>query len=103
MGVVLYMMLAGHLPYQHKNTHSLYKLILNARYEIPSGVSRLAADLIECIFKTNPVKRIRLRDIKNHPWLRLHAKKNEVPQPLPNKLSLNDKVLQILNHEGYKI
>jgi 5'-AMP-activated protein kinase catalytic alpha subunit len=61
MGVVLYMMLTGYLPYQHKNTHSLYKLILNARYEIPSGVSKLAADLIDSIFKTNPAKRIRLR------------------------------------------
>lgn len=102
MGVVLFMMLTGYLPYQHKNTHSLYKLILNARYEIPSGVSRLAADLIESIFRTNPSKRIKLRDIKNHPWIKLHAT-SSVPAPLPNKLPINDKVLQILDHEGYKI
>jgi serine/threonine protein kinase len=104
MGVVLYMMLAGYLPYQHKNTHSLYKLILNARYEIPQNMSKLASDLIDSIFKTTPSKRIKLKDIKNHPWLKFHTSEIvQIPPILQNKIPLNDKVLQILDKNGYKI
>lgn len=41
--------------------------------------------------------------MKQHPWFKLHLGETEVPRPLPNKLPINDKVLQILSHEGYKI
>jgi carbon catabolite-derepressing protein kinase len=96
-------MIAGHLPYQHKNTHSLYKLILNARYEVPKGMSRLAADLIATIFKTNPQKRARLAEIRNHPWMMLHLGDHKIAPLPPHQLLLNDRILQVLSRAGHKI
>jgi serine/threonine protein kinase len=66
-------------------------------------MSRLASDLIDSIFKTNPSKRIKLKEIKNHPWLKLHIKVEPIPPILPNKIPINDKVLRILDRSGYKI
>lgn len=77
LGIILYLMLSGFLPFQHKSTHTLYKLILAAQYEIPRSISRLAADLIMSILKVNPTKRINISEIRNHPWLRLHLGKIE--------------------------
>lgn len=104
MGVILYIMIAGYLPYQHKNTHNLYKLILNARYEIPSNMSRLASDLVESIFKVDPTKRAKLREIKYHPWLLFHLNKSGPgPNIQPtNKIVINSKVMLILEKQGYK-
>ena len=39
MGVLLYVFVCGHLPFNGKNFLELYTKILNAEYEMPSHVS----------------------------------------------------------------
>jgi serine/threonine protein kinase len=78
LGVVLFFMVSGYLPFQHKNTHTLYKLILGAKYEIPRSVSKLAGDLIVSLLRVNPLRRLKPIDIKEHPWIRLHTGRNEI-------------------------
>jgi serine/threonine protein kinase len=78
MGVVLFFMLTGYLPFQHKNTHTLYKLILGAKYEVPRSVSKLAGDLIISLLRVNPSRRLKPSDIKAHPWIRLYTGKNDI-------------------------
>ena len=54
MGVVLYAMLAGHLPFENTDTRILYKKILKADYIKPTGISDEAKNMINTIFTVIP-------------------------------------------------
>lgn len=60
VGVVLYAMLCGYLPYEDQKTSDLYKKILAAEYTLPDFLSDEAKDMIGLIFNTDPDKRINI-------------------------------------------
>lgn len=43
---------------------------LEAEFTIPNTVSPLAEDLLRRMIQSVPTHRIKIRDIKTHPWLR---------------------------------
>ena len=43
---------------------------LEGNYTIPYNVNPLASDLIRRMLQVDPYKRIRIHEIKNHPWVR---------------------------------
>jgi serine/threonine protein kinase len=53
---------------------------LEAEYSIPAYVSPLARDLLQRMLQVNPGDRIKIAEIKNHPWLRKYV-------PIYTKLS----------------
>ena len=67
-GVVLYCMLVGKLPFDDEDIKILYKNIKLANFIIPNFLSNSAKDLLKKILNCNPNKRIRLNDIKKHPF-----------------------------------
>jgi serine/threonine protein kinase len=50
IGVVLYAMLCGFLPFEDQKTSNLYKKILAADYTLPKFLSPEASDMISRIF-----------------------------------------------------
>jgi 5'-AMP-activated protein kinase catalytic alpha subunit len=50
VGVVLYAMLCGYLPFEDQKTSDLYKKILSADYTLPDFLSPEAEDMIKQIF-----------------------------------------------------
>ena len=54
IGVVLYAMLCGYLPYEDQKTSNLYKKILAAEYSLPKFLSPEARDILAKIFVTEP-------------------------------------------------
>ncbi|EFO64541.1 Kinase, CAMK CAMKL [Giardia lamblia P15] len=68
IGIILFAMICGHLPFDHDNTETLYKKIISGVFHIPAHVSPEAADLISKILVVNPDKRITLDEITKHPW-----------------------------------
>ncbi|PKA60229.1 Serine/threonine-protein kinase SAPK6 [Apostasia shenzhenica] len=73
-GVTLYVMLMGSYPFQDpydpKNLKSMIQKILSVQYKIPDDVeiSGDCRDLLARIFVANPIKRMTMKEIKNHPW-----------------------------------
>ena len=67
-GVVLYCMLVGKLPFDDEDIKVLYKHIKNADFYMPKFLSNSAQDLLKKILNCNPNKRIRIEDIKKHPF-----------------------------------
>lgn len=67
-GVVLFAMVCGYLPFEDPNTTLLYKKIIAGDYTMPKFVSAQARDLIQGLLTTDPERRLKLRDIKSHPW-----------------------------------
>ncbi|ELU44910.1 snf 1 [Rhizoctonia solani AG-1 IA] len=67
-GVILYLMLAGRLPFEDENTHALMDKICTGKYHIPSDIPPDAANLIKNCIVVNPIKRLTMSDIMQHPW-----------------------------------
>ncbi len=68
IGVVLYAMLCGYLPYEDQKTSNLYKKILSADYTLPKFLSPEAKDIISKIFVTDPEQRIDIEGMRKHPF-----------------------------------
>ncbi len=68
-GVVLYAMLSGNVPFKGNNIKDLHKMIINGSYNSIKDISNEAKDLICKIFEVDPLKRISIDEILNHPWM----------------------------------
>jgi serine/threonine protein kinase len=71
-GITLYAMLCGCLPFDEESKTALYEKILSCRFPIPKYISTAAADLLKKILVKDVDKRLRVKDILNHPWCRRH-------------------------------
>nr|CAD7587067.1 unnamed protein product [Timema genevievae] len=71
MGVLLYALLCGCLPFDDKNITNLYKKILNGKYDEPTWLSIDTRKLIRSMLQVDPKKRISINELLCHPWLML--------------------------------
>ncbi|EFN80272.1 maternal embryonic leucine zipper kinase [Harpegnathos saltator] len=69
MGVLLYALLCGFLPFDDNNLETLYKKILNGKYEEPYWLSNNSKMLIRKMLQINPANRITIHELCNHPWI----------------------------------
>eukprot|EP01004_Peranema_trichophorum_P003045 NODE_2059_length_1702_cov_66.735909_g1762_i0.p1 GENE.NODE_2059_length_1702_cov_66.735909_g1762_i0~~NODE_2059_length_1702_cov_66.735909_g1762_i0.p1 ORF type:complete len:478 (+),score=93.26 NODE_2059_length_1702_cov_66.735909_g1762_i0:84-1517(+) len=69
-GVILYVMLAGRLPFYQKHLPDLVEKIKAGDYKMPDTIPPLAADLIRKLLNTDPDKRLSIPEIIQHPWFR---------------------------------
>ena len=67
-GIILFAMLCGYLPFEDDNNDVLFKQILGGKIEYPSHLSEVSKDLLKKIIETNPEKRIKIEEIKKHPF-----------------------------------
>lgn len=69
MGVILYALYDGNLPFFHQNTNTLAALICNNDVKFKNGFDELLKDLLTKILTKDPQQRIKIDDIKLHPFL----------------------------------
>ena len=70
-GIILYYMLTKKLPFNENNNTELYKKKIEGKFNIPKNISKDAQDLLKKIIKVKPEERIKIKDIKKHPWFKL--------------------------------
>lgn len=68
IGIILYAMVCGFLPFEHNDHEKLYKKILKCQLEFPDSLSGDCIDLIVKILSTDPKKRFKINSIRNHPF-----------------------------------
>ncbi|KAJ3296243.1 MAP microtubule affinity-regulating kinase 1 [Borealophlyctis nickersoniae] len=68
LGVNLYAMVVGDLPFADSNLAALYDAILKGKYEMPSFLSPECQDLISKLLVVNPKKRYTCSQVRQHPW-----------------------------------
>ena len=69
-GIVLYAMLCGYLPFEDDCDENIYRNVVLGKFDIPERLSFESKDLIKKILEVNPKKRIKLKDIKDHKFLK---------------------------------
>ncbi|KAH7825449.1 putative CBL-interacting serine/threonine-protein kinase 8 [Monocercomonoides exilis] len=69
-GVILFVMLAGYLPFEENATTELFNKIKKAQYEFPPYFPEAPKSLIKAILVPDPSKRLTIPQIKEHPWFR---------------------------------
>ena len=72
LGISLYMMISGELPFSVEDENDIKTLIDNVikgYYKEPEFISPECKDLIRRMLETNPDKRITLDEIKRHKWV----------------------------------
>ena len=67
-GVVLFVMMAGYLPFDDPNMTALCTKIERGEYRMARHFSESAKDLIGKMLTVDPMKRITLEGIMSHPW-----------------------------------
>ncbi|CAG9462190.1 unnamed protein product [Pedinophyceae sp. YPF-701] len=70
LGVILYEMTVGSLPFKGGNMRELFKKISKGEYDpMPSKLSKELKDLVAKMLTVDSAKRATLREIKKHPWV----------------------------------
>lgn len=69
-GVILYVLMAGYLPFEETDLPTLYRKISAAEFSCPPWFSPEAKSLIRRILDPNPKTRINIEGIKNDAWFR---------------------------------
>lgn len=72
-GVILYVLLAGFLPFKDKDIMHVYRKIFKAEYKIPPWFSPGAHHLISRLLVTEPEKRISVSEILDDPWFNINT------------------------------
>uniref|UniRef100_M8BKE3 non-specific serine/threonine protein kinase n=1 Tax=Aegilops tauschii TaxID=37682 RepID=M8BKE3_AEGTA len=67
-GVILYALLCGAVPFDDDNIPKLFNKIKGGFYILSNHLSDLAMDLIPRMRIVDPMKRIRIHEIRDHPW-----------------------------------
>lgn len=67
-GVILYVLLAGFLPFQDENVMKMYTKIFKAEFDCPPWISYGAKRLISRLLVADPEKRITIPAIMRVPW-----------------------------------
>ncbi|OHS96762.1 CAMK family protein kinase [Tritrichomonas foetus] len=68
LGVVLYFLMVGELPFADDNVNNVFYKILNVEPKYPSYLSPQCTLLLEKMLTKNPAERITITKFKEHPW-----------------------------------
>lgn len=93
LGVLMYLLLSGHMPFNGANTAELAKAILNKQPSFASkrwqAISPEAKDLILQLLKKDPAERISAKAALSHPWIKKSHKPTQIEHDEAEKVIEN--------------
>ncbi|KAH9027927.1 kinase-like domain-containing protein [Lactarius hengduanensis] len=83
-GVILFALLAGRLPFDDEDLHTLLEKVKIGSYDMPQAIDKRAQDLIARMLEKDVRKRITIEQILAHPFFTMHPPK--IPMLVPPSL-----------------
>ncbi|OBS76766.1 hypothetical protein A6R68_16783 [Neotoma lepida] len=102
LGVLLYYMVVGNLPFCAVTSQELEKQIVTCKYTVPLGLSEELRDLLSFLMTVSPRRRPTVDEVMTHPWLKkdVEALPNACEEMVP---SLPDPaILEAMEHIGFQ-
>ncbi|XP_038195146.1 sperm motility kinase 2B-like [Arvicola amphibius] len=102
LGVVLYFMVVGKVPFGAVSTRELRRQVVAGKYTVPLNMSELLQDLLSRLMTVNPKFRPTVTEVMTHPWLRedLEASTNQCEEMVP---SLPDPaIVEAMEYMGFQ-
>ncbi|XP_051896066.1 serine/threonine-protein kinase SIK2a isoform X1 [Pristis pectinata] len=106
LGVVLYVLVCGALPFDGPTLPVLRQRVLEGRFRIPYFMSEDCEHLIRRMLVLDPSKRLTIAQIKDHKWMLAEVPVQRpvvYPQPRENEASMgeyNEQVLRLMHSLG---
>lgn len=88
VGVILYAMLTGQLPWTKRNQAQLFKQIKTGDYSIPEDLSADATSLIMGMMTVDPEKRLTIDQCLEHPFLQGVDPQYQIPYQINRHVNL---------------
>lgn len=100
LGVVVYSLLTGTLPFRGNSAKDLNQNILKGAYNTELNLSPEAKSLLARLLEVSPEKRIKIKEIPIQPWISSEISQEETVNLLPQK-SLNEETISKLENLGF--
>ncbi|XP_071806169.1 serine/threonine-protein kinase SIK2-like [Asterias amurensis] len=105
LGVVLYVLVCGALPFDANTLPQLKERVLAGRFRIPFFMSTECEQLIRKMLVIDPAKRYTIEQIKNHKWMQMDGGEPspvtspvaEIPKPIGE---FNEQALRLMQSLG---
>jgi serine/threonine protein kinase len=69
--VILFVLLAGYLPFEESTTAALFNKIKTADFLYPDWFTPGARELLDAVLVVDPKARLSLAELAAHPWMQL--------------------------------
>lgn len=98
-GVILYVMLCGRLPFDDDYIPHLFKKITEGIFTLPTFLSNDARHLLSSMLVVDPLQRMTIHDVRQHPWFLLDLP--DYLSPLPGMVedeitTLDEEIIKAL-------
>ncbi|KAL5272158.1 hypothetical protein ACHWQZ_G000397 [Mnemiopsis leidyi] len=103
LGVILYTLVSGSLPFDGQNLKELRERVLRGKYRIPFYMSTDCENLLKKFLILNPVKRHSLEAIMNDRWMNTGYEDNEKLRPAQDQpqQAFDQERIEIMLKMGY--
>ncbi|XP_011434565.1 MAP/microtubule affinity-regulating kinase 3-like isoform X6 [Crassostrea angulata] len=102
LGVILYTLVSGSLPFDGQNLKELRERVLRGKYRIPFYMSTDCENLLKKFLVLNPTKRVCLENIMRDRWINMGYEERDLkPYKEPPKDLLENKRIELMLNMGY--
>lgn len=103
LGVILYTLVSGSLPFDGQNLKELRERVLRGKYRIPFYMSTDCENLLKRFLMLNPSKRSTLEGIMKDKWMNVGHEDNELkPYKEPEPDLSDERRIEIMVSYGFK-